>query len=452
MIPKYLRIALAVIVVVAAPIAYWYAKNNGSLMPDSSTTVNQLLSDKYAITEVPDSSFGELNASTAGGRGVGAAGEMANPSASSAQLTMDRPQSGGGSSSSDAKMIAPYPQVNYRFKYDGAELGEMNAEQPVYKRVKENVATGVVDRIISTLSLGLIDLTKFASTKLQNFTINEDREFGYSIFVDVDQGNLNMYQNYAQWPQPLMECRDEDCYRAQMPKLSEIPEDQVIIDMANKFVAEKSVSLNGYGPGRVANNWRQMYEAFDDKANFYFPEVIDVVYPLVIDGQEVFDEGGSPSGLHVSVDYRKDRVVSLYDLTTKQYERSNYTGETDNDRILEIAEKGGFRSYFDPAGTGTTKVTTLNLDTPTMQVLRMWRYDNNKSEEIYVPALVFPIKNQGNYWRSNVIVPLVKEILDKENQPPVTIMERAAGGSETAPAPAPDPAIAPKVFDLLLPQ
>jgi hypothetical protein len=446
MMQKYLRIALAVVIVVAAPIAYWYAKNNGSLNPTSSA-VNQLLSDKYAVTEVPDSSFGELNATAAGGRGAGAGGEMANPSASSAQLTVDRPQSGGGS---DSKLIAPYPQVNYRFRYDGAELGEMSPEQPVYKRVKETVATGIVDRIISTLSLGLIDLTKFESTKLQNFTINEEKEFGYSIFVDVDQGNLNMYQNYNQWPQPLTQCQDDECYRAQMPKLADIPEDQVIIDIANQFVSEKAVSLNGYGQARVANNWRQMYEAFEDKANFYFPEVIDVVYPLMIDGQEVFDEGGAPSGLHINVDYRKKRVVGLYDLTTKQYERSNYTGETDNDRIIEIAEKGGFRSYFDGSTPGG-RVTTLNLDTPVMQVLRMWRFDNNKSEEIFVPALVFPIKNQGNYWRPNVIVPLVKEILDKENQPPVTIMKGSAGSTEPAPAPDLPPVTKPEVLDLLIP-
>lgn len=434
MTQKYLRIILAVIIVIAAPIAYWYAKSNpGGLSLSGNKTADQILSSEYKVDDVGARSFGQLaQLSLAGGKG-GALGTEAAKSASTMPAG-----SGGGVAvgmgggmmvGGDAKIVPPYAPEEYRFKYKGEDLGDLDGDQPVFKRVKENFSNGVVDRMVRTLSLGLIDLTSFQSTKLQNFAITEDRSYGYSIFVDVDQGNLNIYQNYNQWPQPFKDCTDEDCYRSRMLHLKDIPEDQIMIDMANAFVAEKHVSLSGYGEPRVYNNWREMYQASPDKANFYFPEVIDVVYPLMIDGQEAYDEGGNPTGLHVSVDIRNNRVAGLYDLTTKQYQKSNYTGVTDTKRIISSAEKGGFRSYSNPGVRGA-KVVNLDLDTPTRQMMRMWKYDGNTSEELFVPALVFPIKNPGNYYRKNVIVPLVKDILDNDQNPPVMIMERGSGVAE----------------------
>ncbi len=437
MIQKYLKIVLAVLVVIAAPLAYWVVKD-----PDvnlRSNPADQLLSAEYGVKEVDGNSFGNLALLTSAASGRGGdmmARELANPSASSAQLTNNiavAPAPGGSGGGSDSKLIAPFVPEDYRFRYIGEDLGELAVEQPVYRRVKENVSTGIIDRLISTLSLGLIDLTRFDSTKLQNFALTEDKQYGYSIYVDVAMGMLSLYQNYNQWPQPLAECRDEDCYRENMPKLADIPEDSEMIAIANQFIADKNVSLEGFVQPKVVNNWRQHYENSDDQANFYFPEVIEVIYPIILDGNTVFDEGGSESGMHVSVSIRERRVVGLYDLATKQYEKSNYAGETDSDRIVDLAEAGGFRSYSDP-GVRAEKIVTLDLETPTRQVLRMWKYDGNNSEELYVPALVFPIRNPGQYWRQNLIVPLVREILDQDQQPPVTIYKGGAGATEPAPA------------------
>lgn len=447
MTQKYLRIILGIIIVIAAPIAYWAAKNPGS----ERSTVNQLLSSKYAVKEVGDKSFGSLaTAVTAGGRGGDSSGSAEIPQGQgsagiSMRTTPAQPGVGGGTG--DSKIVPPYIPEEYRFKYVGDDLTNLAAEQPVYKRVKENISTSIIDRVIRTLSLGLIDLSTFQNTKLENFTFSENQEFGYTINVDVTNGSLGIYQNYNRWPQPLAECVDEDCFLANQPKLKDIPPDNEVIDIAEKFIADKQISLNGYSRPRVINNWRGLYEAADDKANFFFPEVIDVVYPLVIDEQEVFDEGGSESGLHINVSIREKRVVGLYDLSTRQYERSDYAGETNSKRIVDLAEQGGFRSYPNPEVRGA-KVVNLELLTPTRQVMRMWRFDKNQSEEIFVPALVFPIKNSGNFWRKNIIVPLVKEILDNDPQPPVTIMKGDGGATE----PGIPEEIAPLIPDVFVPE
>lgn len=425
MTQKYLRIILAVIIVVAAPIAWWYAKSVSPNLKSGSNPADQILSSEYKVDDVGARSFGKLTALT--GNNTDAAKPQTMAMGNSAGVAVGI-GGGGPAIAPDAKILPPYNPEIYKFKYKGEDLTDLSSDQPVYKRIPENFSSSAVDRVIRSLSLGLIDLTAFNSTKLQNFSFSEDQSFGYSIYVDAQQGSVNVYQNYNQWPQPYKDCTDQNCVQSHMLKLKDIPDDQTLIDMANQFVQDKHVSLSGYGEPVVAADWRETYANSTDKTNFYFPETIDVVYPLMIDNQAAYDDSGALSGLHISIDIRNRRAAGLYDLTTKRYQKSNYGGVTDANKIISVAEKGGYHSYYDANASGG-KTVTLELDTPTKQFLRVWKYDNNTSEELFVPALIFPIKNPGNYWRKNVIVPLVQEVLDNDNQPPLMYMEGMGSAS-----------------------
>ncbi len=54
------------------------------------------------------------------------------------------------------------------------------------------------------------------------------------------------------------------------------------------------------------------------------------------------------------------------------------------------------------------------------------RYSGGLNEELYVPALVFPVLDAPKdlYVPANVVVPLVKEVLDNY-QPPMYLMKEA---------------------------
>jgi len=61
-----------------------------------------------------------------------------------------------------------------------------------------------------------------------------------------------------------------------------------------------------------------------------------------------------------------------------------------------------------------------------------WKYDetSRSNQILFIPALVFPIKNlpaEGYYYQKNIIVPLAKELLDQNEQPPypVPLMKEA---------------------------
>ncbi len=453
-INKTLVSALVVAVIVIGAGGIWYANNSDRPLFQSSTfgggTESQLLSGKYDVKAVASESFGDLDkvavvstqdaaklnsASGTGGMAAGTSGAMPNMSTTA--------------TAEDAKLIAPgepYPgQTYYTFKYEGNEnLPGLNATQSVLKRTKPVQPESLVSRVVNLLSFGLIDLSTLQNVQLQNLSFIEDREFGYGVYVDVQQGMVNMYQNYERWPQPASS--------PQPMKVEDLPKEADVMAAAETFIQQYKISKEGYGTPRVVEPWRIAYEAASatDRMSFYIPEQIQIVYPLMLENKEVYDESGNVYGLSIVVDARTMRVASAYELMSKQFERSEYKGEADSSRILDIAENGGFRNYSYPEQQVGRKIE-LKLGTPTVQMVKIYYSSDNykTSNDLYMPALIFPITNwkENNYWRQSVIVPLVKSILDSDNQQPQPIplpmpvdlpVSNVQGSAATEPAVMPE--------------
>ncbi len=437
---RTLTAALVVLVVVAAGGAWYVTQNKNQSLFHSPLAGggDQLLSGKYDVKSVPQESFGDLDkvaivnstdaaklnaapnptSATGPGQGVGGLGGSAGISRDMAQPT--------------EKMIAPgepYPgMVTYTFNYTGSkDLPGVSATQGVLKRSKPEQPASLVSRILNLISFGLIDLNSMQNVKLQNFGFIEDREYGYGAYVDLQQGTVGMYQNYEKWPQMNL-CTDGSCPTRQPLKPEELPTDNEAIEIAEQFLRDYSVSKEGYGDPRVVDMWRNTYERLSsaEQASYYVPEQVQVVYPLVLDGKEVYDEGGNVYGLNVMVDARTRRVTNLGELITKQFERSEYKGETDINRLLSVATNGGFRNYN--YENSDAKKVELQLGSPTVRMVKIYYSSDNyrTNSDLYMPALVFPITNwrENNYWRQTVIVPLVKSILDTDQQKPIPILDK----------------------------
>jgi hypothetical protein len=437
---KILTSALIVMVVLAGS-GVWYIQQTDRPLFKSklgNSAVEQVLSGKYSVNEAAAESFGDLSkfsiisaeqannlkpttqaSSQAGGFGGGVA--VAKPAELSA----------AGSAVADEKMIAPgesYPEYKqYKFKYDGGSLPKIENEIGVLKRVKPVQPAGIVSKVISFLSFGLIDLTKLTNPTMSYITFAEDKEFGYETSVDLVQGSVYMGKNWTKWPQDMYNCFEVGCVNPEPLKPSDIPEDEELIAASEQFLAEYGISKEGYGSPVVNNQWRVQYDNVSsaERATFWIPDQAQIIYPLILSGQEVVDESGNKYGLNVNVDVRTKKVFGIYELTSKQFERSNYKSVTDEKRILKVAENGGFRNamFLEP----NVKTVQLKLGTPTIQTVKMW-YSNgnnyNNSAELFVPSLVFPIENwkENNYWRQNVIVPLVSDILESDDGGGITPM------------------------------
>lgn len=339
---------------------------------------------------------------------------------SEASLSENSPAGlGAGSASTESSsmmtksMIMPEEMVNYSFTYQGENLVLDSSQMKVLKRNKENKST--LPDILKNMNLGLVNLAGVQNGKLQNINVVEDREFGYMINVNFQEGTISIYENWEKWPQN----------REGNLNLSDVPEDNELINIANKFIQEKGINLDNYGEAYINDSWKEYaYRSLNPEetaeGEVYVPDSIPVIYPLILDDKEVFDQGGNPSGISVNVNIRYNKVAGAWNIKTQDYQSSSYETETNIDRIVEIAQSGGinYHQYYQ-----ATRTINLELEDPELIYIIYYQYIHNQSEEMIIPALRFKVKDndEAPYKLNNILVPLVKEILDdlenQENQP-----------------------------------
>jgi hypothetical protein len=340
---------------------------------------------------------------------------------------------------------------NYKFEYKG-ELAVGSTSVEVLRRLKTIDTSMDVNGLLAGLNFGPADLSSFNGMAMQSASFIQKGDYGYNLNVSFDDGSVSVGQNWETWP--AGKCGgDQACYEAQRVRFEEVLADADAIAIAEAFVKEHGFNAAMFGAPEINNAWRMGYDASPDKASYYLPETVDVIYPLKINDQYVYDEySGQKQGLIVSVHIKTRRVSSAYGLTTQTYESSAYDVETDAKTILAYAEAGGANSY---RAEGATTVT-LELGEPVQGFVKYYNYANavfskSLNEELLVPALIFPIKNipkdDPNFYRTSVIVPLVKEVLDERLKglsggvpTPLMMKGEVAPASATAPAPVPVPA------------
>ena len=329
-------------------------------------------------------------------------------------------------------IIAPeYVTTDYNYIYTGEPITLTDEKLSVLKRIRTTDSSGQLDNLLKSFNLGLADLSGFPDSRIQNITFTQDQSYGYVINVNLDEGAVTIYNNWQTWPQS--QCQNENCYEQYRTKESDLLPDETLIKIANDFLAERKISLKNYGAPFVDNSWNQYYQTSPDKTNYYFPDSLQIIYPLVINGQKVYEGHGYPTGLNVSVHLKEKRVTGVTGLTTQNYQSSSYPAVTDVTRVMTWVKKGGIFNY---GYYGGGKTYDVQLGEAEMGYFRQWNYKNNTNEELLVPALIFPITkgpelNDLNgqlmpfYNKLNVVVPLIQEVLDEfeqQEQPPIRIM------------------------------
>jgi hypothetical protein len=296
---------------------------------------------------------------------------------------------------------------------------------PVYKRVKgfgNNISAG---DIFSSFNFDSVNLSKFQSAGVDSVSLTEVRDYGFSIYINFTEGNFSFNQNWAKWPHPEQKCQEQACYDSFRVKEPDLPSNDEAIKIADNFLREYGISLEGYGPGEAQDDWKIYYANTADKANYYFPETISIIYPQIIDSKPVLDEWGNKQGVNVSVGVRDRRVTGVWNLASQNYQTSLYPVETDQEKILELMKNanssGGIMPMMaegrDVSDSQNVEVRQIETGTPALGLARVWVYKADQSDELLVPALIFPVtKNEVQYNNQKlIVVPLVKEIIDQRN-------------------------------------
>lgn len=364
--------------------------------------------DVSKVVELAPNAFGTLGqVSTARGIGGGGGGEGAKLA-----------QGGGGG---DASLVPAYRV--YDFKYEGDVVIDLPSEALVYRKTKDSLR-GQVAGFLSRFRLSDFGLKNFTKNQIDMITVSDDVDSGYSVNIDFMNNNMSLYPNYNRWSTAEKQCMwDPECIKQKRAGQTEATQSE-ILQIAKNFVAEYGINTQDLGEPQIHESWVQTLELMRIDPSFLTTDAT-VVFPRLIENGEVRDEGGNTSGLLVSVNVWDRVVTNANDIWAGGLEKSGYTGETNFERLKGLAEKGsymGFEPYFDPSA----ELVTVKLGTPTKGLLRTWQTMPNTGEttELYVEALFFPVLNQQDtgYWSKSIAIPLVKDILDNQPKPPVTIM------------------------------
>ncbi len=336
---------------------------------------------------------------------------------------------GGDSKIAATSLIYNPVYINYNFAFTG-ELPELTDTVEVLKRESGLDAARQYASMFQKLQLGIFNLNKLKNTYVQSFSLAEDRDQGYMVNVDVVAGTVSILENYTKWhPLPIeIDCRRGDCgvdpYRV---TIDQVPSDTELIGIADSFLAEYGIAMGDYAAGTVENNWRIGYAAAENKSDFYISNIHTVVYQFMINGKPVYEEYGGPMGIRVNINVHEMKVTSVDGIMTKSFSGSDYAGVTDEARLKAVIEKGRMAVYAEP-----TKTVDVELENARVGYMRKWQYNetNGNSSELFVPALIFDVKNfekvQGDgLWQNMVIIPLADEMLselEKQNEEPIKIL------------------------------
>ncbi|MCF7917872.1 hypothetical protein K9L27_02620 [Candidatus Gracilibacteria bacterium] len=343
-----------------------------------------------------------------------------------------RPQSGGGGmgmgGGGGMGIMPPYDpygrRINHEYVYEG-DMPQLTEEVFVYHKKKDVWRTPFDISQFNFPHLELLDVTTLKNLEIENLSLVEDREMGYSLSLNFRYPSLSLYQNYPSWEkyyQALNRCKNGYCPGPEPLKKSDMLPDNELIRIANAFLKTYGMKHEFWGTPKVKKYWEEAYYQGPTEPDFW-PDELQVFYPYVVDGAPLMDNYGNELGTYISVNMRFKKVTSA-SMEPLFLESSKYVVNSKED-ILKVAHQGGMQgiSYASPDET-----VTLKLSDPRLQLTLLQKYGENNqvSDEYFVPALVFPIqyddeKNkdqvdiQPYYSRpQSVIVPLVKDIVKKE--------------------------------------
>jgi len=378
------------------------------------------------ITALGKNAFGSLSGERIGGApgvssgsseavamDLGLSPAPAEPGSAPTPTLAARGMGGGGGFTgvSPEAMLVPYrPQVGYRFNYAG-QLNLTDTEVDVLMREKD-LDSKLLAALVSRVDLGLMDLGRLRDLNIQNISLVEDKDFGYQVNVNFDDGSIFIGQNWQRWPQPYA-CRAGLECQPQRLQLGDMPADGELLRLADDFLREMGISTESYGPPRVDDGWRRYYESAEDKAEYWFPDQITVEYPLLVNGLKVYNGDGRTVGMMVGIDVRNRRVNSISPIYVQKFASSAYDAVTDTALAAGLINAGGMQPMYPE---GAERMIDLDLDEPEKAYYSHWIYRDGRSENVLVPALVFAIKDgpqDGSVYLEKVVLPLAKEVLDQ---------------------------------------
>lgn len=393
---------------------YWYTQKRPVNTPPQTNINTRFMS----IVNRQGAAFGMLDSSK----------KMSAPTAaaSSAATALDQKVSIPGAI---GMLVYTAPYV---YDYTGETFTIPNF--PVLKR-NPGFSSSQFASLVQGLRVDLIALPALTNTNVQQITLAEGKDKGYTVSIDAVDGSVSMYQSISDSRIVLLKDVAVPA-TSTATAVTTLPSDAELIAAANAFLTTYGITHDDYGTPTVDKSFFPMGILAPTLA-FPVPVAITVTYPLVVQGKSVVSEAGYSVGLSVGIDATTKQVVSVNNLHTLTFEASSYALTEDVQKVLAVAKQGGLYGSIEPAVRASDvkgDTAHVELGTPTAGYMSSYYQLDETNAEYLVPVLIFPITKVPvgmQLYRTAVVVPLVQELL---TPPTTTTPPSASGGSGTAPA------------------
>lgn len=319
----------------------------------------------------------------------------------------------------DARMMTTMPvydmpQITY--VYSGELILPIgNANLPVYERsVTPLDGKDVMDMILQRW-IAWFDLSPLKQSRLTMLSFSDTTPFGYMYNFDFLGGTFSVYQNYETWPQPV--CNASGCKPLPTLTKSDLESDDVILEKASNFLKKFRIDLAQYG-GPFVHTW---YAPMPEGS---IPEVVNITYPILLDGKMTYEENGEPRGLTLTYDVRNKKIWSLYGIGKESLRSSEYPITTNPDKILSMLSQGGRWGGFNNYSENAKKVFVW-VQSPELWYMRMSHMDETwKQKEYLIPAYIFKVEKNSDPTIStpqNITIPLIDDFLTLETPQPMLL-------------------------------
>jgi hypothetical protein len=380
--------AAFIAIFIVAPLTYFTTARFVSTTQVDVKDVSSTLSQKQQINYKPENAFGPMVLVATSTPSSLVPGVGSTSTASSTGLKPDIqtvavvPAGSSALASSTlagASSAALAASSGQNIVYVGGDLPLSNAQGTLLQRTVADNETDLIS-FLKTLKFDIGDFSSFSGLSVKTLQLSEDEPLGYTVSVDIDSGTIEIAPDESQWQAALDSESPSSLSNSQ------------IIAIATTFLSDRAIDTSNYGAPQIVNG--------DPSTP---SDTVTILFPLILNNQEVYNVDGTPYGLTVQVNTDLQKVTTVKNLTSQTYDASQYSLETDPTKIL---------SYLN-AGTSTAAVssTTVMLSSPQQILVRYVtpQSSSSTSTELFVPALLFPA-SINSATTTSVIVPLVKTL------------------------------------------
>lgn len=319
----------------------------------------------------------------------------------------------------DNSIIAWSEETNYIYSYTGT-IPWLNTttKMELLKKVKPTTSNTSLLTFIKNINLGWFNSQKIDNANLSNFSLKETKDYWLEYQINLEESKISIGKNIPKWSQTNY--KDIEQTKNSRIKITDFPTDWELLAIAKEVISKYNIDLTNYWSPIVNNDWKADYLKSDDRDNYYLPDTIQVIYPLLLNGKNVYEDYGAIKGLKINYDVKTLNLAEVNWIEWMKFEASNYPIENNRANIDKLISKwwrNGYPQY--QAENSTIKNVIIHLSVPRLVYININDYKDWTNVEYFVPAYIFESIEKPKAWeyfQEKVVIPLIKDFFNSTNQ------------------------------------